>query len=189
MIEPMSSGSSVQGDLSRLLAYGEPGCLYVADIGEYDAAQRDDAQVFERREEGVDAFLFEPRGSAAAENPREKATNPYRPGGHSACRSRILIRCSTRWRGVSTWPYIIVADVGSPSRWAVRMTDSQRSASGFPGDMAAARRYRESRPRLPGSESRPASISRRSVVSSSSELMRAMWATSGAPRACSFSVG
>lgn len=60
MIEPHVVGSSVQGDLSRLLAYGEPGCLYVADIGEYDAAQRDDAQVFERREEGVDAFLFEP---------------------------------------------------------------------------------------------------------------------------------
>ena len=44
----------------------------MADIGEYDAAQRDDAQVFERREEGVDAFLFEP-GSAAAENPRDES--------------------------------------------------------------------------------------------------------------------
>ena len=118
-----------------------------------------------------------------------KATNPYRPGGHSACRLRILIRCSTRWRGVSTCPYIIVAEVGSPSRWAVRMTDSQRSASGFPGDMARRTPLSRISAPAPGSESRPASISRRSVVSSSSELMRAIWATSGAPRACSFSVG
>ena len=112
-----------------------------------------------------------------------KARKPGFPSGQRACRSRIASRWSTRWRGCSTWPYIIVADVASPSVWASCITASHDATEGLAGEIA--RRTSGSRisAPAPGSESSPAAMSRRSVSSVVRPLMRAMWATSGAPSA------
>ena len=117
------------------------------------------------------------------------AMKPYFPSGQRACRSRIRSRWSTRWCGVSTWPYIIVAEVGRPRQCASCITSSHFSTDGLAGDMALRTTGSRISAPAPGSESSPAAIRRRRVSRVVRPLMRAMCATSGAPSACSRSVG
>ncbi len=75
-------------------------------------------------------------------------------------RSRIRSRCAARWRGVSTCPYMIVAVVGMPSRWAPVITRTQAAVEMRPGEIR--RRTASSRisAEVPGREPTPASFSR-----------------------------
>mgnify|MGYP000072589013 CR=1 FL=1 len=81
-------------------------------------------------------------------------------------------------------PYIIVAEVGRLRQWASCITWIHSSTEGLAGEMA----FRTPGSRIsapaPGRESNPAAISRFRVSSVVRPLMRAMCATSGAPRAC-----
>ena len=63
----------------------------------------------------------------------------------------------TQWRGWSTWPYIIVDDVGRPTRCAAVTTSTQVRAGSLP--LVSTQRTSSSRisAAVPGSEPRPAS--------------------------------
>ena len=63
----------------------------------------------------------------------------------------------TQWRGLSTWPYIIVLVVGMPTRCAVETTSIQVRVGSLP--LVSTQRTSSSRisAAVPGSEPRPAS--------------------------------
>ena len=71
-------GPAVQCYLCRGFSHGEPRSLYVAYVVEEDAAQGDDAQVFERGEVRADPFLLE-ACAAAAEYPRNEGDESVVP--------------------------------------------------------------------------------------------------------------
>ncbi len=98
----------------------------------------------------------------------------------SSWSSRILRMCSTRSSSVSTWPYIIVAVVDIPRRWACRMTSSHSSDFVFFGAMIARTRSTRISAPPPGIESRPASRRRVNVSGTVSFERRAMcWISGG----------
>ena len=102
----------------------------------------------------------------------------------SSCRSRMRRMCSTRSSSVSTWPYIMVAVVDMPRRWASRMTPSHSAVFVFFGAMILRTRSTSTSPPPPGSESRPESRSRESVSAVVSFERREMCWISGGESAC-----
>ncbi len=71
-------------------------------------------------------------------------------------------RWPTQWAGASTCPYIIVAEVGRPSSWAVVITSIHTEAGSLP--LVSSQRTSSSRisAAVPGSELTPASLARTS---------------------------
>ncbi len=74
----------------------------------------------------------------------------------------ITRRWPTQCAGVSTCPYIIVAEVGRPSSWAVLITSIQTEAGSLP--LVSTQRTSSSSisAAVPGSELTPASLARTS---------------------------
>lgn len=84
------------------------------------------------------------------------STNSEKPPV-SSCSRLISLMCRTQCRWLSTCPYIIVAVVGMPTRWAVVMTSIHSAAGSLP--LVSTQRTSSSRisAAVPGSESTPAS--------------------------------
>ena len=112
-----------------------------------------------------------------------------RKPGTSSCSSRRRRMCSTRSASVSTWPYIIVADVVMPWRCAWRMTSSHSSLFVFFGARIVRTRSTRISPPPPGIESRPASRRREIVSAIDRPARREMYVTSGGESACMWNFG
>jgi hypothetical protein len=110
-------------------------------------------------------------------------TNSVKPPVRSWT-DRITRRCPTQCAGVSTCPYIIVAEVGRPSSCAVVTTSIQTEAGSLP--LVSTQRTSSSRisAAVPGSESTPASLARTSHSRMGTPVREAPFTTSIGENAC-----
>jgi hypothetical protein len=98
-------------------------------------------------------------------------------------------KCATQCRGVSTWPYIIVAVVGIPSPCAVVMTSTHEAAGSLP--FVSTHRTSSSRisAAVPGSEPTPALFASASQSRIDDPVRAAPLTTSIGLNACTCSCG